>query len=58
VFKFTQKDKEDIRLTTNDLELYAKSAKASYHASLKLSKLGVGAKNIEEFLLAWKYRDV
>lgn len=56
LFKFAQKDKEDERLTPHALEVYAKLAKASYHASLKQSKLGVGAKGIEKFLLDWKYR--
>lgn len=56
LFKFVQKDKEDERLAPQALETYAKLAKASYHASLRASKLGVGAKGIEKFLLDWKYR--
>lgn len=56
LFKFVQKDKEDVRLAPQALEVYAKLAKASYHASLKAAKLGVGAKGIEKFLLDWKYR--
>lgn len=56
MFKYAQRDKEDYRLTPNDVEAYAKAAKASYHASLRASKLGVAAKGIEKFLLDWKYR--
>jgi hypothetical protein len=56
MFKYSQRDKEDYRLTPTDVEVYAKQAKASYHASLRLSKLGVAAKGVEEFKQAWKYR--
>lgn len=33
MFKYAQRDKEDLRLSPNDVEAYAKLAKASYHAS-------------------------
>lgn len=56
LFKFVQKDKEDERLAPQALDTYAKLAKASYHASLRASKLGVAAKGIEQFKLDWKYR--
>lgn len=55
-FKYTQKDKEDYRLTPQDVDAYAAAAKASYSAHMKLNKLGVGAKGVEEFKRAWKYR--
>lgn len=56
MFKYAQRDKEDLRLSPNDVEAYVKLAKASYHASLRLCKLGVAAKGVEKFLLDWKYR--
>lgn len=56
LFKFQQRDREDVKLTPQDVELYAKQAKASYSAHMKLCKLGVGAKGIEEFKFAWKHR--
>lgn len=56
MFKYVQRDKEDYRLTPADVEVYAKQAKSSYHASLRACKLGVAAKGIEEFKQAWKYR--
>lgn len=56
LFKYIQKDKEDVRLAPQDVEAYAKAAKASYAAHMKLCKLGVGAKGVEAFKRAWKYR--
>ena len=56
LFKFLQKDREDEKLAPQALETYAKLAKASYHSSLRAAKLGVGAKGVEAFLKAWKYR--
>ena len=55
-FKFVQKDREDEKLAPQALEHYAKLAKASYAAHMKLCKIGVGAKGIEAFKQAWKYR--
>jgi hypothetical protein len=55
-FKFTQKDKEDLRLSAEDQAAYEKACKSSFRESIALTKLGVAAKGIEEFLMAWKYR--
>jgi hypothetical protein len=57
MFSYKHKDKEDIFLSPEDMAAYTKSAKASFQASQKLAKIGVGAKNIEAFKLAWKYRN-
>lgn len=56
MFKFAQKDKEDVRLTSMDIEAYVKMSKSNHLSQAKLEKIGVGAKGIEEFKKAWKYR--